>query len=79
MNEFINKSELEFRDISSEKWREYVWNDGCKIVIHNPTHLNVSNSGGHRIFDLDGISHYIPSGWRELNWYAKEGEPNFVK
>ena len=38
-------------DISSELWREYTFFDGAKIKIENPAYLNVSESGGHRIFD----------------------------
>ena len=75
----INESGLEFNDISSEEYRIYEWGDGETIKIQKPTHLNVSKSGGHRIFDDNGISHYIPSGWKHLSWKAFQGKPNFVK
>lgn len=76
--EMINKSGLDFIDISTEKWRKYNFIESS-VSIDNPLYLNVSKSGGHRILDAQGISHYIPSGWIHLCWEAKEGQPNFVK
>jgi hypothetical protein len=77
--EFNNQSDLDFADISSELWREYRFLNGETVRIEAPLKLNVSNSGGHRIFDADGVSHYIPAGWIHLMWEAKDGAPNFVK
>ena len=73
-----NESGLEFKDISTEKYRTYDWLDGSKITITNPIYLNVSDNG-HRVFDSLGISHYIPKGWRHLYWEVFDGQPNFVK
>ncbi len=73
----VNKSKHTFTDISSEAWREYVFENG-KVYIERPTHLSVSSSGGHRILDALGISHYIPTGWLHLRWQAFGGEANFV-
>lgn len=70
--------DLEFISIESEKYREYVFiKDGEQQIvrINSPVKLNVSKSGGHRILDSDGISHYIPSGWIHLSWF---GSPPFV-
>jgi len=77
--EFNNQSDLDFVDISSEHWREYRFHNGEKVRIEAPLKLNVSDSGGHRIFDATGVSHYIPAGWIHLMWEAKDGAPNFVK
>ncbi len=77
--EFKNESNLKFADISSEVSRQYRFKDGTVITIDNPLRLNVSNSGGHRLFDAQGTSHYIPSGWIHLTWTVKDGAPNFVK
>jgi hypothetical protein len=77
--EFRNASDLEFTDISSEQWREYQFMNGETVRIEAPLKLNVSGSGGHRIFDEAGVSHYIPAGWIHLMWVPKGGEPNFVK
>ena len=74
-----NESGLEFKDISTEKYRTYEWGDGFKLTIIEPTHLNVSKSGEHRILDKSGKSHYIPNGWRHLYWEVFDGQPNFVK
>lgn len=77
--DLINKSENTFDDISSESYRTYEFESGRCITILNPIALNVSKSGGHRIWDACGISHYIPSAWIHLYWEVKNGEPNFVK
>lgn len=76
---FNNATDLEFTDISSEQWREYRFLGGETVRIEAPRQLNVSESGGHRIFDSHGVSHYIPAGWIHLSWQVKDGAPNFVK
>lgn len=77
---FINESGLEFKDISSEEFREYTFTNGNTVRIEQPIKLNVSPSGGHRIFTALGMSYYVQpvQGWF-LKWRAKDGEPNFVK
>jgi hypothetical protein len=75
---FINETTLEFTDISSEAYREYEF-ENKTIRIENPLKLNVSASGGHRLFDAAGNSHYIPSGWLRVTWKAKTGYAHFVK
>jgi len=77
--EFNNASDLDFTDISSEQWREYQFLGGETVRIDAPLKLNVSESKGHRIFDAQGVSHYIPAGWIHLKWMSKDGQPNFVK
>lgn len=75
VKEFTNESGLAFTDISSELWREYEFADGTVVRIEEPLKLNVSRNG-HRLFSADGVSHYVPGGWRHLRW---KGLPNFVK
>ncbi|HLW51277.1 MAG TPA: hypothetical protein VKW06_00410 [Candidatus Angelobacter sp.] len=81
--QLINKTDLQFSDISSEKYRQYTFaaSDGSDITIrvHAPLYLNVSESGGHRILDAEGVSHYIPPKWIHLEWKTKDGQPHFVK
>jgi len=79
MTEFVNNSGLEFTDISSEEYRQYLFNADTVVKISYPMRLNVSKSGGHRIFDAQGESHYIPGGWKHLKWKARDGQPHFVK
>ena len=79
MAEFINNSGLDFTDISSEEFRQYDFGDGSRIRIANPLWLHVSSTNGHRVFDRQGISHYIPATWIHLHWKAKDGQPHFVK
>lgn len=76
--EFINQTDLEFIDISSELWRSYLFTHDSYIRIDKPLKLHVSENG-HRIFDSFGYSYYIPKGWICIKWQAKEGEPHFVK
>jgi hypothetical protein len=77
-----NKSEHKFTDISSEEFREYTFpsgkGPGLTVRIDAPTHLAVSASGGHRILDAAGMSHYVPPQWVHLMWKTKAGQPNFV-
>jgi hypothetical protein len=70
-------SKLEFKDLSDEQYRVYEFPD-MTIKITEPLWLNVSASGGHRIFDSEGNSNYIPYGWRRLYWVVKEGKPHFA-
>lgn len=74
---FENRSGLDFVDISSEEWREYTFEGGTTLRVDQPLRLHVSENG-HRIFDAQGVSHYVPLGWIHLKWKAKEGSPNFV-
>lgn len=74
----INKTDLEFKDISNEEYRIYVFPEYVTIRIDKPTHLNISKSGGHRLLDENGESHYIPTGWVQIKWRAKKCEANFV-
>jgi hypothetical protein len=62
-------TEVKLKDISTEEFREYMYPD-YTIRIEKPLGLNVSKTGGHRVLDGEGISHYIPSGWRHLRWKA---------
>lgn len=75
--EFINESKYKFVNISSEAYREYRFTNGV-VRIEQPLYLATS-AGGHRLFDTQGKSHYVPNGWIQLTWEAKPGEPNFVK
>ena len=78
-DDFINESGLDFANISTEAVRRYHFKGGDVVEVPGPLLLNVSRSGGHRIFDENGVSHYIPKGWIELTWVAKIGKANFVK
>lgn len=75
--DFKNDSGLEFKDISDELMRVYAFPD-MEVRILNPLMLNVSASGGHRVFDAQGNSNYIPAGWRHLWWVVKDGKSHFA-
>jgi len=78
----LNTSKHIFTDVTSEEYREYLFpaqqGQFVKVRINKPMHLSVSESGGHRLLDEAGVSHYVPSGWVHLSWKAKQGQPNFV-
>jgi len=78
INDFINESGLEFKDISAEAFREYKFPNGQSLVITNPLLINVSASGGHRLFDAQGYSWYVQpkEGW-SIKWLAEKGKANF--
>ena len=75
-DEIKNTSQREFKDISSEEYRRYVWPEGI-VFIPNPIGLSVSKSG-HYVIDSDGVTHFIPFGFIELAWKAKNGQANVV-
>ena len=75
---FINTSGLRFLDVSSELYRVYLYPDGTEVTVYEPILLNVSSTGGHRIYDLSNTSHYVAPGFVHVYWTAREGEPNFV-
>jgi hypothetical protein len=75
--DFINESGLEFKDLSDEQYRVYVYPD-MEVKIDEPLKLNVSASGGHRVFDSKGQSNYIPAGWRRLYWVVKDNKSHFA-
>jgi len=68
---------LDFMDITTELYCIYKYPDGKTIKIKRPVQLNVSKSGGHRVLDNAGMSHYIPVGWRHLYWKVKPGMKPF--
>jgi hypothetical protein len=77
MKKFLNESDYEFIDISSEGYREYRFPNGEYVKIDNPQKLSISQHG-HRVWDGQK-SHYIPIGWIHLYWEAKDGQPHFVR
>jgi hypothetical protein len=78
MVKLINKTGLEFVDISSERYREYIFLGKGIIKIDNPAMIAITKTG-HRILDTSGKSHYIPAEWQAINWEAKKGKPHFVR
>lgn len=76
-DDFKHSTNLQWVDISTEEYRIYNFNTNL-VRIEKPLLLNVSKSGGHRIFDDKGNCHYIPSGYQQLTWKVKEGQPHFV-
>lgn len=77
---FINESGLNFNDISSEQCREYIkYTDTLKLE-GNPLYLNVSASGGHRLYTDAGWCYYVqPREAWAIRWKVIEGKPHFVK
>lgn len=69
---------MEFKSLEDEKFRTYAFPGGEEVTITDPTSLNVSASGGHRVLDAAGVSHYIPPRWIHLWWVVKDGRPPFA-
>lgn len=74
---FINKSENEFKDISEESHRTYVWSKDEYLFIENPMRLHVSESGGHRVAALNGQQYYVRPGWLYVTWEVDDGKSTF--
>ena len=79
---FIHETDLKFSDISSEKEREYIlFTENKPLKLDGePLYLNVSPSGGHRLYTSERWCYYVQpkEGWA-IRWKVKEGEPSFVK
>jgi hypothetical protein len=69
---------MKFDSLEDEFSRSYVFPNKEIVTIYAPVMLNVSESGGHRVLDNDGVSHYIPSGWIHLYWKVKKGTDPFA-
>lgn len=67
-------SSLDWKDISSEEYRTYIFPNNEKVTIDKPKTISISKNG-HKIFDSEGLSHYIPYGWIHLHW---KGDPPFA-
>jgi hypothetical protein len=78
ITKITNNPDLNFKSLEDEIFRVYEFTDGSKIRIDGPVALDVSKSGGHRILDTKGISHYIPSGWVHPYWKVQEGKLPFA-
>jgi hypothetical protein len=76
-NDLKANPELEFGDLTDEQYRVYEYPDK-EVKIMNPVALNVSKSGGHRVLDGKGVSHYLPAGWRHLYWVVKDDKLHFA-
>lgn len=60
-------------DISSEKFREYVFTDGFVYRVNLPCNLYIKSKpegDSHRVVDVSLVTHYIPAGWRAIRWEA---------
>lgn len=66
-------TDIEWKDISNELYRDYIFPKKEIVRIDKPLKLNVSKSGGHRVISADGKSHYIPTGWIHLVWEGIDG------
>ena len=75
---FVNATKFRFIDITSELFREYVYVNGAKIRINFPMKLSVAGNNAHRVFDMKGLSYYIPPSWIGIVWKARPGAPNFI-
>lgn len=73
-----NEPVLVFKSIEDEQVRTYKFPNNEIVTIKEPLKLNVSESGGHRILDAAGESHYIPKGWIQLSWKVKDGREPFA-
>jgi hypothetical protein len=73
-----NPAGLDGFSVTSELWREYVWEDGFTYKVTLPERLYVKrkeSGDSHRVVDADGVVHYVPVGWRILRWTNKPNQP----
>ena len=88
---YSENPDLDFKDISSELYRVYVFpaaREGGKNAeyrIEEPDAASFKapvgawcGGGSHRVVDRAGKAHYIPSGWIAMYWEKPEGVPPFL-
>jgi len=68
-----------FYDISVEKARTYTFPSGEELTIESPVALHVSESGGHRVLNMQGRAYYVQpkEGW-SITWTVPAGAPFFL-
>ena len=76
--EFSHTTDLTFRDLSTEEYREYMYNNGGVLRILQPWKLAISRSGNHRVATKDGFSYIIVPGWIAIRVKKKVGAPAFT-
>lgn len=69
---------LPFVSVEQEIERTYFFEDGSTYTIQDPQALYVSASGGHRVLDGEGQSHYIQNKWNALTWKVRMGTRPFI-
>jgi dUTPase len=78
----MNLDPKAWTDISSESVRTYIYPNGFKLSVPEPTLINISPSsqGGHshRIQTATGEGVYVAPGWAAVTWKPKEGQPIFT-
>ena len=61
-------------DISAEKYRTY-WSEGERyFTIKDPIALGVSETGNHRIVDINGICYRVPMTITTVIEWENEGD-----
>ncbi len=77
--DLINKSGLEFTDISSESYRVYLKDSSVVEKINEPIALYVSENG-HGIVDSTGLHYFLHnSAFDVIKWKPKTGYLHFIK
>lgn len=79
--EFIVGASLDFKDVTDELYREFVFPGGDVVRVDAPALINVKappngrrpGGGSLRIIHLDGSVTYIPYGWIALRWFPRPG------
>lgn len=70
-------TDLEFKDISTEVYREYMYSNGGVLRVEKPIQIAISRSGNHRIITEDGMSYIVAPQWLAIRFKVKPGAANF--
>lgn len=65
-------------DLTSEEFREYVYDDGNVLLIKAPVELYITETGSHRVVAADGRTYRPTPGYLGIAWKPKVGEPAFI-
>lgn len=74
-----HSTDLEFKDISNEEIREYIFPyPKGKLTIYNPIAVAITKSGSHRVLDAQGWSYRVDPSFISVSWKSREGKNHFA-
>jgi len=72
---FTDNPGLKFKDISSEKYRIYVFPNGVRYKIEEPLAVCARRDHGQRVIDKKGKAYWIRPDFIAIEWENRQGEP----
>lgn len=61
---------MDKKDISTEEYRIYHFDNGTSFRIDNPRDLYISSSGSHRVVTKEDMTYWVCNKFISIQWYA---------